>query len=230
MSSPSTLIFTPWDAFGNSYTDLFNSKIYTSNKLNSLVIGKSVDGYELVPKITVSNNKYLNVQYKSTKPTTIKVTSTYYTETYTYRIASGDIDAKKTWAELKTKDENKVGEYYSIMIYPRDEYGNEIDNLSEKEKNNFYVYYEVEGIVKKNNVSSTCYITDAYSSTTSRRLVSSGSSTKNKIQCPVKITNVGKISFHVKYYNESCQYSEMSYVVKKQVSVDDPVRAGIMTR
>ena len=232
ISDPPTLKFTPWDAYGNSITDIFDSKIYTTDKLNKLTVGKSEEGYDLTTNNTVSENKYLNVQYKSTKPTTVKVTSSYYSETYTYKIASGDIDAKKTWAELKTKDENKVGEYYNIMIYPRDEYGNEIDDLTEKEKNEFYVYYEIDGIIKKNNISSTCYITDAYtdSSSTPRRLVSSGSSAKNKIQCSVNITSVGKIHFYVKYHNESCTYNEMSYVVKKQVSVDDPVAAGIMKR
>ena len=225
-----TLKFTPWDAYGNSYTYLFDSKTYTSDLLNKLTVGKSTDGYELVTNNYVSDNKYLNVQYKTTKPTTIKLTSSYFSGTYSYKIHSGDIYPKKTTAELKTNSENKVGETYDIMIYPRDSYGNLIDNLSTEEKNAFYVYYEIEGIVKKNNVSSTCFITDEYTpSSTPRRLVTS-SNTKNKIQCAVPLTTVGKITFSVKYKNMTCQYDEMSYTVNKRVNVNDPISAGVMKK
>ena len=93
-----TLRFIPQDEFDNLVTDLFDPKVYDHAKLQGLTKGTSVEGYELGSNNFITDNQYLNVQYQSTKPTTIKVTSNYYNETYTYSLFAGETDPEKTYA------------------------------------------------------------------------------------------------------------------------------------
>ena len=52
--NPSTVKFTPKDAYGNLFTDLFDEKVYTKTKLEELTKATSVEKYELTTNNFVS--------------------------------------------------------------------------------------------------------------------------------------------------------------------------------
>ena len=196
-----TLRFIPQDEFANLVTDLFDPKVYDHAKLQGLTKGTSVEGYDLGSNNFVTDNQYLNVQYQSTKPTTIKVTSDYFPETYTYTLFAGGIDPDKTYAELMHKDNPIAGDIQDIMIYPKDEFGNPVESLTEDEKDKFIVTYTTPDN-KIIDISNTCRVTDEYRATTDTHIKTDKNAKYNKIQCSSPVTIAGPIEFHVDYVDD----------------------------
>ena len=135
------------------------------------------------------------------------------TETYNYRIKSGPIDIENSYAEMATRESGSSGDY-KILIYPRDKYMNDIDNLNESHMKQFITYYqEIEKNENKN--VQTCKLVAGHSSAidviisgSQSSKPSSGSSTSedkdveyNSIECSTPIDYIGNIAFHVKYTN-----------------------------
>jgi len=212
VTNPPMIKFMPVDAKGNLVSDFFDGTV-TKDYLNSLTVGKSLEGVSLTSNNYVSENKYLIVQYKTTISTNVKVTSQYFSETYSYRIKSGPIDLENTYAQMATRESGSSGDY-KILIYPRDKYNNDIDNLSETHMKQFITYYQK--VEENSNVNvQTCKLvagasseidviitkSDSQSSSSS----SSGKTTDDKnveynsIECSTPIDYIGNIAFHVKY-------------------------------
>ena len=80
VTNPPTIKFMPIDDKGNLVTDFFDSSV-TREYLNSLTVGKSLEGVTLTANNYVSGGKYFIVQYKTTISTNVKVTSQYFEET-----------------------------------------------------------------------------------------------------------------------------------------------------
>ena len=214
VTNPPTIKFMPIDAKGNLVSSFFDGTV-TKDYLNSLTVGKSLEGVSLTANNYVSENKYLIVQYKTTISTNVKVTSQYFSETYSYRIKSGPIDLENTYAQMATRESGSSGDY-KILIYPRDKYNNDIDNLSETHMKQFITYYQK--VEENSNVNvETCKLVAGASSaidviitksdsSSSSSSSSSGSSTSgdneveyNSIECSTPIDYIGNIAFHVKY-------------------------------
>ena len=71
--NPSIVKFIPKDAYDNIYSEIFDKKEFTQEKLEKLTKGISTDKYELTSNSYVSEGKYLNVQYRSKKVTIIEL-------------------------------------------------------------------------------------------------------------------------------------------------------------
>ena len=200
--------FEPVDAKGNLVTDFFDGSV-TKEYLNSLTVGTSLEGVSLTCNNYVSENRYLIVQYKTTISTNVKVTSSFFSETYSYRIKSGPIDLENSYAEMATRESGSSGDY-KILIYPRDKYMNDIDNLSETHMKEFTTYYQKIEEKKDVNVQ-TCKLVAGHSSEIDVIIKnggsqsSSGSKTEDKdvvynsIECSTPIDYIGNIAFHVKH-------------------------------
>jgi hypothetical protein len=212
--NPPYIKFEPVDAKGNLVTDFFDGSV-TKEYLNSLTAGISSEGVSLTCNNHVEENRYLIVQYKSTISTNVRVTSKFFlgTETYNYRIKSGPIDIDNSYAEMATRESGSSGDY-KILIYPRDKYMNDIDNLNESHMKQFITYYqEIEKNENKN--VQNCKLVAGHSSAidviisgSQSSKPSSGSSTSedkdveyNSIECSTPIDYIGNIAFHVKYTN-----------------------------
>ena len=195
--TPPILTFKPVDSYGNLYTGFFTSST-TQEYLNSLTIGKSTDDIALVTNNYLEDNQYLKVQYKSTISTNVKVTSTYFKDTYEYRIYSGPIDPDTSYAELKNSGKIEVGATYNIMIYPKDKYNNDVDTLSKEDMDKFYTYYQISGENTKNKVSNCKLIEEK---TESKYEISNYKS----IECTTNVTKAGSIEFHVDYVKEEIE-------------------------
>ena len=196
--------FMPVDCSGNLVYDFFDGSV-TKEYLNSLTVGKSLEGVSLTSNNYVSEKKYLIVQYKSTISTNVKVTSQYFSETYSYRIKSGPIDLENSYAEMATRESGSSGDY-KILIYPRDKYMNDIDNLNESHIKQFVTYYQK--VEENSNVNvETCKLVAGHSSEIDviiRKLNDQNDNKDveyNSIECSTPITYIGNIAFHVKYTN-----------------------------
>ena len=198
--------FEPVDAKGNLVTDFFDGSV-TKEYLNSLTVGTSLEGVSLTCNNYVSENRYLIVQYKTTISTNVKVTSSFFSETYSYRIKSGPIDLENSYAEMATRESGSSGDY-KILIYPRDKYMNDIDNLSETHMKQFTTYYQKIEENKDVNVQ-TCKLVAGHSSEIDV-IINGGQSSSsgktedkeviyNSIECSTPIDYIGNIAFHVKH-------------------------------
>ena len=196
------LRFIPVDNYNNTFTDLFDSTIYTYEKLQLLTRGSATGGAVLTSNNYVTETKYLNVQYITKVPTTITVTSDYFKESYVYNIIAGKVDKEKSYAELIQRENSVVGDTQTIMIYPRDSYGNIIDYLTVEEKEKFVVHYITEN-KKKIDISKYCKIVDEYKITAPS--TDGNGKEFNKIQCSSVITTSGKIEFFVDYIEEEVE-------------------------
>ena len=142
--NPPILAFIPYDEFGNICTQVFDKNEYPQNKLNALFKGESKEKYSLTSNI-YTDNAYIYVSYGCTKVTKIDVTSTYFTQTYSYQLFSGPIDSSTSYAEI-VKIENVIaGDINNIKIYPKDKYKNDVSSLSDDELSNFEVHYTIGG-------------------------------------------------------------------------------------
>ena len=209
--NPPIISFKPVDSYGNLYTHLFTNPT-SQEYLNGLTIGKSTDD-EPVP---LTSNNYLEdnllkVQYKSTISTNVKVTSPYFEESYEYRIWSGPIDPETSYAELITSGTNKVGSKYTIIIYPKDKYGNEIDTLNEDDMNNFNTFYQISGSTNKTDVNE-CQLLKEGEAEKLRKLTEVLSDYKN-IECHTSITKTGSMGFHVDYIEDEIECRNCEFFV-----------------
>jgi hypothetical protein len=143
--NPSIVKFIPKDKYGNLYTDLFDETLYPKAKLATLTNGVSVEGHSLTTNNYVSDGQFLNVQYGCKKVTTIKLTCTnkLNPNTYIYKLWSGPIDPEQSYAEIEKTEGVVAGEITKLTIHPKDVYGNDVTNATEKELENFDVNYEV---------------------------------------------------------------------------------------
>jgi len=203
--NPPILTFKPVDNYGNLYTDLFNSST-TQEFLDSLTIGKSFDGVPLTTHNYLEGEQYLKVQYMSTISTNVRVTSHYFEEHYDYRIRSGPIDPETSYAEL-TKKGASPGTESNIMIYPKDKYKNDIDDLGEKDMKEFLTYYQVNDN-GQNNVTQCKLVEEANKS----GKTSNTEKVYKSIECTTTITKTGEIEFHVDYVKDeiecrSCEFT-----------------------
>ena len=137
------LTFEPQDSYGNRY--YFDPNV-GKDYLNSLTTGRSLDGVSLTTNNWLTPDGLLKVQYKTTISTNVAVTSPYFEEPdipINYRIKSGPIDPNTSYAEMKSTVGLAAGSNYTIAIYPKDLYLNDIDDLNEDDMKNFYPYYEM---------------------------------------------------------------------------------------
>ena len=199
--NPPITTFKPVDAYGNLYTDLFTNPT-SQDYLNSLTLGQA--GVPLSSNNYLDDNKFLKVQYLSRISTNVTVTSPYFEddEYYKYRIRSGPIDKDVSYAELKDGG-NKVGEEYHIVIYPRDKYNNEIDDLSEVEMRDFYTYYGIIGANDRNNVTD-CHLIEETDDSYLRKLTTIYEMF-DSIECQTYITKAGSLAFHVDYIKDEIE-------------------------
>ena len=218
------LTFKPVDQYGNQYTfDPYVSQEY----LNSLTVGRSLDGVPL----TTNNYLYdglLKVQYKTTISTNVKVTSPYFEEKYakdigiTYRIRSGPIDPETSYAEMQATNEQTAGSNYTIIIYPKDMYYNDIDDLNVDDMKKFLTYYQVVETKEKVTVTD-CKLAEGYSSAIDiiiRKLMETEQEEENlydSIECITPINTVGNIEFHVEYVEDEieCRNCVFSIIASK---------------
>ena len=143
--NPSIVKFIPKDKYGNLYTPLFDEKLYPKEKLESLTNGVSEDNYPLTTNNWVSDNKFLNVQYGSKKPTYIRVTcnNNLNPNTYRYKLWAGPIDPERSYAEIEKTKGVRAGDITKLNIYPKDMFGNDVTNVTDDDLKKFYVDYEV---------------------------------------------------------------------------------------
>ena len=198
--NPPILSFTPQDAYGNLYTDLFTTS-QTKEYLNSLTIGRSEENVPLTSNNYLEDNK-LMVQYQSTISTNVVVTSNYFDiskKEYRYRIRSGPIDKDTSFAELITTGTKEAGTTYHIMIHPKDVYNNDIDDLDEAQMKEFKTYYDVSGTTDKNNVTECELVEESQALEKLRKLLSNEESIIDSILCQTIVTKAGTLEFHVDY-------------------------------
>ena len=204
------LRFIPVDSYNNTFTELFDSSVYTTEELQKLTKGSATGSVELTSNNYVSDSKYLNVQYITKAPTTITVTSEYFKETYTYDITAGKVDAEKTYAELVQKETSTAGDSQTVVIYPKDANGNTIDFLAVEEREKFVVIYKTE-TKEQYDISKTCKIVSQVQSTAPTE--DGYGKEYNKIQCTTTITIAGKTEFHVEYVDDSVECKKCTVTV-----------------
>ena len=205
--NPPILTFKPVDQYGNLYTDLFTEP-QSQEYLNSLTIGKA--DVPLTSNNYLDDNQYLKVQYLSKISTDATVTSTYFDDSYKYRIRSGPIDKYTSYAELKNPGTKEAGEEYNLVIYPKDKYNNDIDDLSEKDMEEFYPYYGLIGTTDNNPVTD-CVLADLENPTNFRKLKALGEF--DFIDCQAEVTKTGSLSFHVNYLTDEIECRNCEFLV-----------------
>ena len=196
------LTFKPVDTYGNLY--IFDSSV-TKEYLNSLTIGKSLEGVSLTTNNYLENNR-LKVQYKTTISTNVQVTSDYFKDSINYRIKSGPISSETSYAEMKTTTGQAAGSNYTIVIYPKDIYLNDIDDLDSYHMERFLTYYETVETKEKTNVTN-CELVEGYSSAIDiiiRKLVEQ-ENVYDSIECISQISYIGNIAFHVDYEDDEIE-------------------------
>ena len=203
---PPKIYFEPLDIYENLYTDLFDPSV-TQEYLNTLTVGTSKDKFTLGSNNTLSDGKYLVVQYLSTISTDIVVTSDYFENSYQYRIYSGPISKETSFAEIKsTSDE--VGKEFVLLITPKDLYNNNIDGLNETHLKQFLTIYETIEKDYKMTVTN-CYLIERSSQDDLRILLAEEQEDQEKnytnIECSVNITKAGILHFVVDYVNETIE-------------------------
>ena len=210
--NPPILTFKPVDSFGNLYTEWFTNPT-SQDYLNSLTVGKSLDGVPLGSNNYLADNQYLKVQYLSHKSTNVVVTSPYFDENYPYRIRSGPIDKDTSYAELKTAGSQPVGSNYHIVIYPKDIYYNDIDDLGEEDMKKFFTYYDLIGESNKNKVTDCQLLDENTADTIVRKLAQTADVVYDKIECQTTITKVGSMAFHVDYVEDEIECRNCEFFV-----------------
>ena len=195
------LTFEPVDNYNNLIT--FDS--VNQEYLNSLTTAKSLDGVSLTPNNYIENNR-LKVQYKTTISTNVQVNSQYLDEPISYRIKSGPIDPETSYAEMQTTSQ-AAGSNYTIIIYPKDVYLNDIDDLNENDMNQFITYYEKVEDQEQTPPIKNCKLIEGYSSAIDviiRKLVEE-ENVYDSIECTTPISYIGNIAFHVNYVKDEIE-------------------------
>ena len=197
------LTFKPVDSFGNLYT--FDSSV-TKEYLNKLTHGKSLEGVSLTTNNYLENG-LLKVQYKTTISTNVQVTSDYLDEPINYRIKSGPISPETSYAEMQTSPDQAAGSNYTIVIYPKDIYLNDIDDLGDKQKDEFLTYYKIVETDEKFTVKD-CKLSEGHSSAIDiiiRKLIDDTTNVYDTIECVTPISYIGNIAFHVHYLEDEIE-------------------------
>ena len=196
------MTFEPVDNFGNLY--VFDSSV-NQEYLNSLTTGKSLEGVSLTNNNYLENN-LLKVQYKTTTSTNVQVTSQYLDEPINYRIKSGPIDPETSYAEMQTTTAQVAGSNYTIIIYPKDLYLNDIDDLDEEDMNKFFTNYEKVENQEKTSVND-CELIEGYSSAIDViiRKLAEEEHVYDSIKCITPISYIGNIAFHVEYIKDEIE-------------------------
>ena len=204
--NPPILTFKTLDTFENEYN--FNSSI-SQEYLNSLTVAKSLDGVSLTVNCYLTSDHLLKVQYKTTISTNVAVTSQYFENPdvpINYRIKSGSIDPETSYAEMKSTVGKAAGSNYTIVIYPKDSYLNDIDDLNINDMNKFLTYYEIVETGEKITVSN-CELVEGYSSAIDviiRKLVEE-ENVYDSIECSTPISYIGNIAYHVSYVEKEIE-------------------------
>ena len=209
--TPPILTFRPEDNFGNPIT--FDPSV-TQEFLNRLTVGRSLDGVSLTTNNYLTNDGLLKVQYKTTIKTNVKVTSPYFEDKYkttgiNYRIKSGPIDPETSYAEMKSSTSQSAGSNYTIVIYPKDKYLNDIDDLNNDDMKKFLTYYQVVETGNKETVTN-CKLVEGHSSAIDiiiRKLteVEEEDEIFDSIECVTPIEYIGNIAFHVEYVEDEIE-------------------------
>ena len=121
--NPPNITFAALDKYGNFFLDIFNQ---TEKKfLNELTKG-SLDDKNLEKNIYLYDERYIKIQYKSTKTGNITITSPYFKGKFEYGIKSGPMDLNNTFIEIINFFDSNL----KYIIYPKDIYGNDIDDIN----------------------------------------------------------------------------------------------------
>ena len=212
------LTFEPQDSFGNRYR--FDPSV-GKDYLNSLTVGKSLDGVSLTTNNWLTDDGLLKVQYKTTISTNVAVTSQYFEDPsipINYRIKSGPIDPETSYAEMKSTVGQAAGSNYTIAIYPKDKYLNDIDDLNENDMKKFLTYYEMVDNGDTAKVTD-CKLVEGYSSAIDIiiRKLAEKTPEYNSIECTTPISYIGNIAFHVNYTKDEieCRNCVFSVIASK---------------
>jgi len=193
--NPPTLTFYPFDEYENICTQIFDPIEYPKDKLEALTKGISINEFSVIPNIYAEKG-YLFVSYGCNKATTIKITSQYFTDTYSYNLKSGPIDSSTTYAEVTKYEGVIAGEISIINIYPKDKYGNDVTIFSESDISNFEVYY---GVNEDTIITVSKYCTKIEGEIP-------------YIKCESNITTSGDIKYGVDYKDQvvECKHCEFN--------------------
>ena len=189
--------FVPYDEYGNVCTQVFDESEYPKEELEKLTAGGSVDGYPITSNIYTGDG-YLYVSYGCTKVTTIKITSEYFTETYTYKLLSGPIDPTYSYAEVLKNEGVIAGDINTINVYPKDIYENDVTSISETDINNFEVKYEIDGGTSV-TIMNNCKKVEQE---------------KPYLNCDTNITKAGDVIFGVDYNDKVLKCINCNFTIK----------------
>ena len=131
---PPNITFIPLDKYGNLYSDIFQNDQRRNLKetdkerqkfLEELTKG-NLGNNSLESNAYLLDERFIKIQYKSTKKGNITMTSPYFKGKFEYRIKSGPIDLNTSYVEIIDYTDSNL----KYIIYPKDVYGNEIDDLN----------------------------------------------------------------------------------------------------
>ena len=131
---PPNITFIPLDKYGNLYSDIFQNDQRRNLKetdkerqkfLEELTKG-NLGNNSLESNAYLLDGRFIKIQYKSTKKGNITMTSPYFKGKFEYRIKSGPIDLNTSYVEIIDYTDSNL----KYIIYPKDVYGNEIDDLN----------------------------------------------------------------------------------------------------
>ena len=131
---PPNITFIPLDKYGNLYSDIFQNDQRRNLKetdkerqkfLEELTKG-NLGNNSLESNAYLLDERFIKIQYKSTKKGNITMTSPYFKGKFEYRIKSGPIDLNTSYVEIIDYTDSNL----KYIIYPKDVYGNDIDDLN----------------------------------------------------------------------------------------------------
>ena len=195
--SPPTAKFIPYDEFGNVCTQIFDKAQYPQTKLNQLVSGASINKFVITTNIYAKDG-YLCVQYGCQNVTTIKITSKYFKETYSYKLLSGPIESTTSYAQLLKDKGVLAGDLSTLNIIPKDKFNNDISSLTKKDISSFEVQYSVNGGSSENIINS-CSIN------------------KNLIICKTNINKSGEVKLAIEYKDKAIKCGNCKFTVSPNV-------------
>ena len=131
---PPNITFIPLDKYGNLYSDIFqndqrrNLKETDKERLKFLeeLTKGNLGNNSLENNAYLLDERFIKIQYKSTKKGNITMTSPYFKGKFEYRIKSGPIDLNTSYVEIIDYTDSNL----KYIIYPKDVYGNDIDDLN----------------------------------------------------------------------------------------------------
>jgi hypothetical protein len=122
---PPNITFIPLDKYENIYSDIFKNNSTKKNFFDKLTKGTLGDK-DLENNVYLDDEKYIKIQYKSTKTGNITMTSPYFNGKFEYMIKSGPIDLNNSYVEINDVFDLNL----KYAIYLKDVYNNNVDDLS----------------------------------------------------------------------------------------------------